>query len=94
MDFASLSGKKVICSGGYILGEVKGGSVDINTWQVTHLFIKLTDTASNELGFKKRFRTQTVCIPIKMIQAVGDVVNVTPSLKELSESNDITACKE
>ncbi|MCL5876226.1 MAG: hypothetical protein M1540_00220 [Candidatus Bathyarchaeota archaeon] len=53
----------------------------------------MTDTAAEELGFKKRFRSSTVCIPVKMVLAVADVVNLAPSLKELSESNEITECK-
>jgi len=94
MNFERLSGKKVIGAGAYILGEVKGGSVDSATWQITHLYVKLSDKAAVELGFKKRFRSSTVCIPVKMIQAVADVVTVAPSLKELSESKEITECKE
>jgi sporulation protein YlmC with PRC-barrel domain len=93
LDFADLSGKKVICAGAYILGEAKGGEVDTATWQITHLYVKLSDTAATELGFKKRFRSSTVCMPVKMIHAVADVINVSPSLKEISESSEITECK-
>jgi sporulation protein YlmC with PRC-barrel domain len=92
MDFSNLSGKKVICAGAYILGEAKGGEVDTTTWKITHLYVKLSDTGASELGFKKRFRSSTVCLPVKMIQAVADVINVAPSLKEISESNEITEC--
>lgn len=94
VDFSTLLGKKVICSNAYIVGEVKGASVDTTTWYVGNLLVKLTDTAAEELGFKKRFRSSTVCIPTKMVQAVADVVNLAPSLKEISESNEITEYKE
>ncbi len=90
MNFSEIIGKKVICTGGYILGEVKGAEVDIKTWFVTQLSLKLTDTAANELGFKKRFRSSTIKMPIKFVQAVGDVITIYPSLKTLSESNEIT----
>lgn len=90
VNLETLLGKKVIGIGGYILGEVKGASIDTKTWQVAQLHVKLTDNAAEELGFKKRFRSSTVNIPVKMVQAVGDVVNVSPSLKELSETNEIT----
>jgi sporulation protein YlmC with PRC-barrel domain len=55
INFETLLGKKVIGTGGYILGEVKGASIDTNTWQVAHLHIKLSDAAAEELGFKKDF---------------------------------------
>lgn len=94
INFETLLGKKVIGTGGYILGEVKGASIDTKTWQIVQLHVKLTDNAAEELGFKKRFRSSTVSMPIKMVQAVGDVVNVSPSLKEMTESNEITEFKE
>lgn len=94
MNFDLLIGKQVIGAGGYILGEVKGASIDIKSWQMTHLHIKLSNIAAEELGFKKRFRSSTVCMPVKMVQAIADVINVAPPLKELSESNEIVECIE
>ena len=94
INFETLLGKKVIGTGGYIIGEVKGASIDTKTWQIAQFHIKLTDNAAEELGFKKRFRSSMVSMPIKMVQAVGDVVNVSPSLKELTESKEITEFKE
>jgi sporulation protein YlmC with PRC-barrel domain len=90
----ALLGKKVIGAGGYIIGEVKGASIDTKTWQIVNLHVKLTNTAAEELGFKKRFRSSMVNMPVKMIQAVGDVVNVSPPLKEMSQSKEITEFKE
>lgn len=90
--FEALLGKKVIGTGGYIIGNIKGANID-ETWRVTQLYVKLTDTAAQELGFKKRFRSSTVCIPTKMVQAVGDVVTMAPPLKELQESNEVTEYK-
>ncbi len=90
ISFETLLGKKVIGTGGYILGDVKGASIDEKTWNIATLHVKLADTAAEELGFKKRFRSSKVNMPIRMVQAVGDVVSVSPSLKELSESNEIT----
>jgi len=94
LNFETLIGKQVIEMGGYILGEVKGASIDETTWRVAKLHVKLTDKAAEELGFKKRFRTSKVNLPIEMVQAVGDVVSVSPSLKELRESNEITVFKK
>ncbi len=93
ISFESIIGKQVIGTGGFILGEVKGAGIDTKTWQVPQLYVKLSDNAATELGFKKRFRSSTVCFPTKMVQAVGEVVTIAPPLKELSESNEITEYK-
>jgi len=93
ISFDEFLGKKVIGTGGYIVGEVKSALIDTTAWQVPQFCIKLTDNAANELGFKKRFRSSTVCIPTRMIQAVGDVVTISPPLKELAESKEITEYK-
>lgn len=93
VSFETLLGKKVIGSGGYIIGEVKGAEINTTAWQVPNLHIKLTENAATELGFKKRFRSSTVCVPTRLIQAVGDVITIAPPLKELGQSKEITECK-
>jgi sporulation protein YlmC with PRC-barrel domain len=93
ISFETIVDKQVIGTGGFIIGEVKGALIDTQTWQIPQLYVKLSDNAANELGFKKRFRSSTVCLPTKMVQAVGDVVTIAPPLKALSESNEITEYK-
>ncbi len=93
ISFDTIIGKKVIEIGGYIIGEVKGAGIDTDTWHVHQLHVKLTDKAAEELGFKKRFRTSTVCLPTIMVKAVGDVITIAPPLEELSKSTEITECK-
>ncbi len=90
----SLSGKSVIGAGGTILGEVNGSEVNINTWQITHLHVKLSSTASETLGFKKRFRSSTVCMPVSLISAVGEVITIGSDLNELSMNPQISECPE
>ena len=94
MSIDKLSGKNVIGAGGYVLGEVKGAEVNTSTWQVTHLQVKLANKASEELGFKKRFRSSTVCMPVSLVSAVGDVVTVGKALDELSKNPEISECVE
>ena len=89
-----LVGKKVITAKAYILGEVKGAEADVDNWRITHLQVKLTEKAATELGFKKRFRSSTVCMPVNLISAVGEVVTIDKSLDELSKSFDIVEYKE
>ena len=94
MSFDKLSGKFVICAGGFDLGEVNGVDIDTNTWQVTHLHVKLSKPASEDLGFKKRFRSSTVCMPVSLVASVGDNVLLNKSLDELSRHPEITECIE
>ena len=93
MDYKKLIGTKVITSKAYNLGEVKGFELDTLTWKVTHLHIKLSDLASTQLGFKKRFRSSTVCMSVSLVKAVGEYVTIDKSLTEIENSPDITACK-
>jgi sporulation protein YlmC with PRC-barrel domain len=89
-----LFGKNIIGAGGYILGELKGVEVNTITWQVTHLQVKLSNQASEELGFKKRFRSSTVCMPVSLVSAVGDVITIGKALNELSKNPEISECLE
>jgi sporulation protein YlmC with PRC-barrel domain len=94
VNFEKLEGMKVITSKAYTLGEVKGFEVDTENWKVTHLHVKLTEQASTQLGFKKRFRSSTVCMPITLVKAVGEYVTIDKSLAEIEKSPDITACRK
>ncbi len=89
-----ISGKNVIGQGGDDLGEIKGAEINTNTWNVTHLQVKLSSKASDSLGFKKRFRSSTVCLPVSLVSAVGDVVTVNKTLDELSTNQEVTECIE
>jgi len=92
VSFDKLSGKFVICAGGFDLGVVNGVDIDTNTWQVTHLHVKLSKSASEDLGFQKRFRSSTVCIPTSLVSKVGDNILLNKCLDELSEHPEISEC--
>ena len=85
---------KVITANAYIFGEVKGAEVDVDSWRITHLHVKLTDKAATDLGFKKKFRSSTVCMPITHINEVGEVVTIDKSLEELSRIVEVVEYKE
>lgn len=85
---------KVITSKACTLGEVKGFEVDVDNWTVTHLQVKLTTETSTQLGFKKRLRSSTVCMPIALIKAVGEFVTIDRSVDELRKTLEIAACKQ
>jgi sporulation protein YlmC with PRC-barrel domain len=77
-------GKRVIGANAYLLGEVTGADIDTEKWQVTHLHVSLTDDATRELGYKKPFMGSViVCLPVQLIQAVGDVITLNKGEDEL-----------
>jgi sporulation protein YlmC with PRC-barrel domain len=94
VSFEKLSGKYVICAGGFDLGEINGMEMDTNTWQVTHLHVKLSKSASEDLGFKKRIGSSTVCLPISLVAKVGDNILLNKSLDELTRHPEISECIE
>jgi sporulation protein YlmC with PRC-barrel domain len=94
VDSDLLVGKTIIGVAGYDLGEVKGVEVNTTTWNVTHLQVKLTNQAADELGFRKRFGSSTVCMPVSLINAVGDVITITKTIGELSQNPEISKCPE
>ncbi len=93
VSFKELSDKYVICSGGFDLGNVNGVEINTNTWQVTRLHVKLSKSASEDLGFKKRFGSSTVSVPVSLVYSVGDNILLNKSLEELTKSTDITEYK-
>jgi len=94
VNFDELYGKYVICAGGFDLGELNGGEIDPKTWQVTHLHVKLSKSAASDLGFKKMFRTSTVCFPVSLVATVGDNILLNKSLDELVKHPEVSECME
>ena len=84
----------VICAGGFDLGEINGVEMNTDTWQVTHLQVKLSKPASENLGFKKRFGSSTVCVPISLVSSVGDNILLNKTLDELTKHPEISECRE
>jgi sporulation protein YlmC with PRC-barrel domain len=94
VNYDKLSGIYVICAGGFDLGNVNGIEINTASWQVTHLNVKLSKSASEDLGFKKRFRSSTVCLPISLVATVGDNILLNKSIDELSRHPEISECRE
>jgi len=93
VSFKELSDKFVICAGGFDLGQINGVELDTKTWQITNLHIKLSKSASEDLGFKKRFGSSTVCLPISLVASVGDNVLLNKTLDELVRHPEISECE-
>ncbi len=94
VDFDKLSGMFVICAGGFDLGNVNGIEINTSNWQVTHLHVKLSKLACEDLGFKKRFRSSTVCVPTSLVSQIGDNILLNKSLDELTRNPEISECTE
>jgi sporulation protein YlmC with PRC-barrel domain len=81
-----LNGKTVVGTDGYILGEVDGVNVNLNTWQTNAFYVNLSADATAELGLKKPFlRKITVSLPTQLIKAVGEVVTLNEPIRNLED---------
>lgn len=81
---SDLNGKKVITTDAFTVGEVSGAEVDTDQWLITHLHVSMTKEATNELGFKKPVLGHvTICLPINLVKAFGDVVTLSKTREEL-----------
>ena len=94
ISFEGLIGLQVITSEAEIIGQVKGANIDTKSWQTTELYVKLSNATAEKLGMKKRLGSPTVCIPVSVVQAVGNLVSLSKSMKDLANSGEITECKE
>ncbi len=86
MNPTLLDGKKVIGSEGYILGQVDGIDIDIDTWHANAFYVSLSDEATAELGLKKQFLSKiTVCLPTSLVKAVGEVITLREPIRNLED---------
>jgi sporulation protein YlmC with PRC-barrel domain len=94
INFEDIIGLDVVSAEAQILGKVTGAKIDTTNWEIKFLNVKLTGEAAENLGIKKRFRSSKICIPIRMVQAVGQVVTISRSVEELESSQEIIECKD
>ena len=73
---SEINGKKVITTDAFNVGKVSGAEMD-DQWKITHVHVDLSKEATNELGFKKPVLGHiTICLPVKVIQGLGDVITL------------------
>ena len=86
MKFSKIDGMKIFSSDAFIVGEISGAEIHTKEWEITHLYIELSDEASTKLGYKKPFIGHiTLCIPVSYIKTVGDVLTLNRTLQELAK---------
>ena len=87
---SEINGKKVITTDAFNVGKVSGAEMD-DQWKITHVYVDLTKDATNELGFKKPVLGHvTICLPVKQIQGLGDVITLSKTREGLK---GIPECK-
>jgi len=85
-----LEGKEVIDAKADKFGKVSGIEIDCSKWRVTHLRIELDDATVKLWGYKKPFFSHLqVLIPVNVVAAVSDVVNLNKSLQQIKETIEI-----
>jgi sporulation protein YlmC with PRC-barrel domain len=87
---SEINGKKVITTDAFNVGKVSGAEMD-DQWKITHVLVDLSKEATNELGFKKPMLGHiTICLPVKVIQGLGDVITLSKTREGLK---GIPECK-
>ena len=87
---SEINGKKVITTDAFNVGKVSGAEMD-DQWKITHVHVDLSKEATNELGFKKPVLGHiTICLPVKLIQGLGDVITLSKTREGLK---GIPECK-
>lgn len=82
-----LNGKKVIDTNAGILGEISGIEVDMESWSIKGVYVKLDDDSIVALGFRKpRLRGKVeIFIPNSLINAISDMVALNKNHQEIKE---------
>jgi len=94
MKVANLNGKQVITSEAQVLGEVDGAEMNIDEWQVTGLHVNLTKEIIERFNFKKPLLGSViVCLPVKTVKAVGDVIALDKTVEELKTMKEFKVQK-
>jgi sporulation protein YlmC with PRC-barrel domain len=92
VEITRLFWKKAFTSDNFELGEVNSAEVDTNTWQITSLYVNLSDEASRAFGFKHPYLGRImVCLPVSAVKSIADKAMLNQTLEEL---RSLKQCKE
>lgn len=80
-----LSGKHVVSQDGVDVGEVQGLEVNVETWAVVALEIKLERDVLERLNLKKpMLGTHSVKLAVDRISGVGDTIVLKATVDEIA----------
>jgi sporulation protein YlmC with PRC-barrel domain len=93
VEISKLFWKRTFTSDGIFLGEIDSADLDVKTWQIRSLFVKLTDEASTLMGFKHPYLGKVVvCLPVEDVKSIeADVATLNHTMAELT---NLRQCKE
>jgi len=84
-EISALDGKTVITKDAFNVGKISEAIID-DDWRITHIQVKLTKEAIQELGLKKPYLGNvTVCLPTYYVRSIGDVITLSRNRSELKE---------
>ncbi len=85
--------KKAVTSDNFVLGEVESADLNMDNWQISSLFVGLSDEGGKRLGFKHPYLGKVVvCLPVSAVKSVMvDKIVLSQSLEEL---RSLKQCKE
>jgi sporulation protein YlmC with PRC-barrel domain len=85
--------KKAVTSDNFVLGEVESADLNIENWQISSLFVGLSEEGSKKLGFKHPYLGKVVvCLPVSAVKSVvSDKVVLSKTVEEL---RSLKQCKE
>ena len=84
MRLDELPGRAVLDSTGRVIGRVSQAVVDLESWAVDSLRVRLERSAANELGMPASFfRPATLDVPTGLVFAASDAVILRATLDEL-----------
>jgi len=84
-EISALDGKTVITKDAFNVGKISEAIMD-DYWRITHIQVKLTKEAIQELGLKKPILGYvTVCLPTHYVRSIGDVITLNRNRSELKE---------
>jgi sporulation protein YlmC with PRC-barrel domain len=86
MSVAELYGRGVIAADGRAVGLVATVVIDVETWSVTALRVRLRNDVAERIGLDRSlFRATTVDVPVTRIQSVGDALVLTVPVSGLQK---------
>lgn len=84
MALDELPGRSVLDSTGRVIGKVERAMVDMESWAVESLRVRLRREAASELGMaSSTFQSATIDVPTGLVLAASDAVILRAALDEL-----------
>ena len=95
VELDELRGRKVFDANGRAIGRVKAALVDMETWLVDTLRIRVTRRAAADLDMHwSYFRWPKIDVTIGLIHAAGDAIILRVSLAELRDILSLTLVEQ